>query len=130
MTGAGDVHTRHPVVAAYVGDYPEQILVGAVPSMTCPSNCKTKRDKLGLPQVGPLHQLEKILDALALLDEGPTILKHACADAGIKPVVHPFWEKLPFLNIYCSLTPDILHQLYQGVKKHLKEWPLNVFGKA
>ncbi|KAJ7862263.1 hypothetical protein B0H14DRAFT_2349626 [Mycena olivaceomarginata] len=32
---------------------------------------------------------------------------------------HPFWEDLPCVNIYLSITPDVLHQLYQGVIKHV-----------
>ncbi|KAF8956114.1 hypothetical protein BDZ97DRAFT_1672106, partial [Flammula alnicola] len=28
-------------------------------------------------------------------------------------VQEPFWLNLPYLNIYESITPDVLHQLYQ-----------------
>jgi hypothetical protein len=53
-----------------------------------------------------------------------------CSNAGIKPVVSPFWRDLPFVNIYQSITPDILHQLYQGVIKHLVHWLISAFGAA
>ncbi|KAJ7161604.1 hypothetical protein C8R46DRAFT_1037805 [Mycena filopes] len=53
-----------------------------------------------------------------------------CKAAGIKPVIHPFWEGLPFVDIYESITPDVLHQLYQGVMKHLKSWVIEAFGAA
>ena len=53
----------------------------------------------------------------------------ACADAGIKPIVQPFWENLPFADIYLSITPDVLHQLYQGVMKHLISWVIEAFGE-
>ena len=39
--------------------------------------------------------------------------------AGIKLLVEPFWKNLPYAHIYQSITPDILHQLNQGVIKHL-----------
>ncbi|KAJ7348492.1 hypothetical protein DFH08DRAFT_959895 [Mycena albidolilacea] len=58
----------------------------------------------------------------AALDEGPTIYTQVCTDAGIKPIYHPFWEGLPYTNIYRTISPDILHQLYQGVVKHLIAW--------
>ncbi|KAF9025714.1 hypothetical protein BDZ89DRAFT_953570 [Hymenopellis radicata] len=37
-------------------------------------------------------------------------------------VTRPFWEGLPYTDIHLAITPDVLHQLYQGVLKHLIEW--------
>ncbi|KAI0731509.1 hypothetical protein C8Q72DRAFT_760122, partial [Fomitopsis betulina] len=34
----------------------------------------------------------------------------------------PFWENLPYVDIYRTITPDLLHQLYQGVVKHVLSW--------
>lgn len=34
----------------------------------------------------------------------------------------PFWDQLPFCDIHFAITPDVLHQLYQGVLKHLITW--------
>ena len=48
-------------------------------------------------------------------------LVQANRDAGIKPIAHPFWENLPYANIYYSIAPDVLHQLYQGP---LAKWRL------
>ncbi|KAJ4467158.1 hypothetical protein C8J55DRAFT_538258 [Lentinula edodes] len=33
---------------------------------------------------------------------------------------------LPYTNIFTSITPDILHQLYQGVMKHLISWVTDI----
>ncbi|THU94631.1 hypothetical protein K435DRAFT_668093 [Dendrothele bispora CBS 962.96] len=46
----------------------------------------------------------------------------------LKPVQHPFWEVLPYCDIFRSITPDILHQLYQGVMKHLISWLTDICG--
>ena len=46
----------------------------------------------------------------------------ACKGVGIKPIYKPFWEHLPYADVYTSITPDILHQLLQGVIKHLVSW--------
>jgi hypothetical protein len=50
--------------------------------------------------------------------------------AGIKPIIHPFWQDLLFANIFCVITPDVLHQLYQGLVKHLFGWLTAACGAA
>ncbi|KAF8911452.1 hypothetical protein CPB84DRAFT_1812314 [Gymnopilus junonius] len=37
-------------------------------------------------------------------------------------VFTPFWQDLPFADIHKAIMPDILHQLYQGIFKHLVSW--------
>ncbi|TFY57388.1 hypothetical protein EVJ58_g7052, partial [Rhodofomes roseus] len=46
----------------------------------------------------------------------------------IKPLTDPFWRDLPYVNIYASLPPDILHQLYQGMVKHVIAWVKSAYG--
>ena len=41
-------------------------------------------------------------------------------------VYKPFWQGFPLCNIHSSITPDVLHQLYQGVFKHLVTWCQNI----
>ncbi|KAJ3728260.1 hypothetical protein C8R42DRAFT_571707 [Lentinula raphanica] len=42
----------------------------------------------------------------------------------------PFWDDLPFTDIHFSITPDVLHQLYQGVLKHLISWCQDILGSS
>ncbi|KAJ6447954.1 hypothetical protein C8R45DRAFT_1057423 [Mycena sanguinolenta] len=118
-SGDGVMRRGHPIYATFVGDYPEQ----------CPT-CDVPRDEFGEDTKFPLHDLEKILEALDTLDEGPTVYKKVCVEAGIKPVYHPFWEGLPYTNIFRSITHDILHQLYQEIMKHLISWLKAACGEA
>ncbi|KAJ7451993.1 hypothetical protein FB451DRAFT_1524612 [Mycena latifolia] len=123
-SGDGVTRRGHPIYATFVGDYPEQCLVAAIKTGECPT-CEVPRDELGEdPEetAFPLRDLERILAALDTLDEGPAIYAKACAEAGIKPIFRPFWEGLPYTNIFRSISPDILHQLYQGIIKHLISW--------
>jgi hypothetical protein len=52
----------------------------------------------------------------------------ACRNTGLKPVYHPFWVSLPHADIFLSITPDVLHQLLQGMMKHLISWLFSAFG--
>lgn len=128
-SGDGKVRRCHPIFATFVGDYPEQLLVACCKSTYCPK-CTVAPDELEDNHLSPLRNLDKILDALDTIDQGPTAYARNCDEAGIKGVVHPFWENLPYVDIFRSITPDILHQLYQGVIKHLVSWLKDAFDPA
>lgn len=68
--------------------------------------------------------------ALEFIDDGEQAFKRACKAARIKPIQDPFWRHLPHVNIYDSITPDLLHQLYQGFIKHLLSWITTACGSA
>ncbi|KAG2345890.1 hypothetical protein BDR05DRAFT_1012126 [Suillus weaverae] len=129
-SGDGVSRHCHPLFACFVGDYPEQVLATAVKTTECPK-CNIPPDKLE-NSTAPfeMRDLGAILDALAAIDVGDLEFVQACRDAGIKPVVHPFWERLPYANIFQAVTPDILHQLYQGLVKHLLSWLAQACGPA
>lgn len=129
-SGDGMVRQTHPILTNYVGDYPEQTAVTSVKSGECPT-CDITHNELGNIEASQLCDLEAILDALDTVDDDdPTTFTHACQDARIKPIVHPFWQNLPCTNIYHSITPDVLHRLHQGIIKHLFAWVIGVFGAA
>ncbi|KAM5532219.1 hypothetical protein V8D89_014119 [Ganoderma adspersum] len=125
----GAVQRRHPIFAMYIGDYPEQLLVTCCKNMTCPK-CDIDPGDLGesTDPNWPLRNLENVLAALTEVWNSPTAVTRAYKVAGIKPIVHLFWEKLPFVHIFHSITPDILHQLYQGDVWHLVSWLKVAFG--
>ncbi|KZV93653.1 hypothetical protein EXIGLDRAFT_593026, partial [Exidia glandulosa HHB12029] len=41
---------------------------------------------------------------------------------GLNDVPDPFWADWAYANIHCAITSDILHQLIQGVGKHVVQW--------
>ncbi|KAH7917158.1 hypothetical protein BV22DRAFT_1026893, partial [Leucogyrophana mollusca] len=129
---SGDGVTRHchPLFACFVGDYPEQILATGAKTGECPK-CQDPRDEIGSNDT-PLtpRNIHDILDALSKLDQGPLAFVQACNEAGIKPIFHPFWEDLPYVDIFQSITPDVLHQLYQGLVKHLVGWLADAYSAA
>lgn len=120
-----------PIFAAYVGDYPEQVLVAGIKSGDCPV-CTSPHDELGnITTDHPFHDLSAILDLLALADRSLIDFARAAKpeEAGVKPIYEPFWMDLYLADIYLSITPDILHQLYQGFVKHLVSWITAVYNK-
>ena len=126
-SGDGIVRRCHPLLAVFVGDYPEQCLVTC--TKHCPI-CPTPKDDFGEDTSLPVRTLPPVLEALSVVDDWPSTYSSACKAASIKPVIHPFWENLPYVHIFRLITPDILHQLYQGVIKHVVSWITDTFGPA
>ena len=130
ISGDGAARRCFPILAAYVGDYLEQVLASLVKTGTCPI-CPAPRDEIGeWESILEPRDTQKILEALDAINKGATEFTKACANAGIKPVQCVFWKNLPYVDIYHSITPDILHQLYQGLLKHLIGWIQAVCGDA
>ncbi|KAF9650816.1 hypothetical protein BDM02DRAFT_3185138 [Thelephora ganbajun] len=128
-SGDGIVHWTFPIFACFVGDYPEQVLISGCKTGDCPK-CPAKRLELGVLEGDyEYRDLAKILEVVATFENNPTRYSTACSEVGIKPIVHPFWEDLPYSDIYLGITPDVLHQLYQGVMKHLMSWVSTAFGE-
>ncbi|KAF9486934.1 hypothetical protein BDN71DRAFT_1485414 [Pleurotus eryngii] len=123
-SGDGCIHRSHLLLASFIGDYPEQILVTGTKS-GCPT-CPAKPNELGMyARNDPsswLKDLDAILKAIDSFDSNPGGFLQACKEVGLKPIVDPFWKDLPYAHIYRFITPDILHQLLQGVLKHVISW--------
>ncbi|KAG2109509.1 hypothetical protein DEU56DRAFT_874502 [Suillus clintonianus] len=129
-SGDGISRHCHHLFACFVGDYPEQVLAAAVKTTECPK-CDIPANELQSSTTPfEIRDLNTVLDALTMIDIGDLDFVQACRDAGIKPVIHPFWERLPYANIFQAITPDILHQLYQGLVKHLLSWLAQACGPS
>ncbi|KAI0043223.1 hypothetical protein FA95DRAFT_1498903 [Auriscalpium vulgare] len=120
-SGDGIWRRCHPVFAVFVGDYPEQALVTCTLFGTCPK-CLVPHNELGEHKQNDPRDLDAVEEALGLADGDPTDFHRACREAQIKPVFHPFWEGFPYTDIFISITPDILHEMHQGVIKHVISW--------
>jgi hypothetical protein len=120
------------VVAAYAADYPEQALVTCTRYLqTCPK-CFVSKNELGKHVTRePRHQKESIrtirhANQQSTRARADAILK----DHGLKLIPDAFWVGLPYCNIHNAITPDILHQIYQGLVRRLCEWVRTLIGDA
>ncbi|KAI0310832.1 hypothetical protein OF83DRAFT_1295682 [Amylostereum chailletii] len=129
-SGDGAVRRCHPIFAVFVGDYPEQCLVACCKHGDCPKKCILGRGDLGCDFVPAQRDLSDMQAALSAFNRGPEEYVNACEAVDMKPIIHPFWEDLPHADVFVGMTPDVLHQLYQGMVKHVISWVKDAFGEA
>ena len=125
--GNGVWRQCHPILANFVGDHPEQALVTCTYNGRC-SKCKVPLGQLGQYKTFPRRVQSTALDTYQLCDADPHIFNRTCREAGLKPVYHSFWTTLPLTNIFLLITPDILHQMLQGMVRHVILWLVQIFG--
>lgn len=125
MTGGdGAVRRVYPILACYVADFPEQCLVSCSKYGTCPK-CRTPANDLQNPTPATARSSKWTLDVIKMAKASGKSSKfyQSCMSEDVSGSVYvPFWKDLPLCNIHQSITPDVLHQLYQGVLKYLISW--------
>ncbi|KAG1760626.1 hypothetical protein EDD22DRAFT_980541 [Suillus occidentalis] len=131
-SGDGAVRLGFPVLAAYVADYPEQALVTCTRyAQTCPK-CFVTKDELGNHVTrDPRYQKESIRTIRHASQQSTRVRADAAVrDHGLNLILDPFWIELLHCNIHDAITPDILHQIYQGLVRHLCGWISTLIGDA
>ncbi|EJD33325.1 hypothetical protein AURDEDRAFT_77066 [Auricularia subglabra TFB-10046 SS5] len=121
----GVVRDCYPVLAAYVADYPEQCLVTCVRyGEACP-RCDILKAQFDKNIVGELRHQDDTLATISHANQHSGAAKaEILDDAGLNDVQRPFWSDWPHANIHAAITSDVLHQLVQGVGKHVVQWLL------
>ncbi|KAF7795494.1 hypothetical protein EIP86_006656 [Pleurotus ostreatoroseus] len=131
-SGDGAVRECFPILACYIGDYPEQCLVCCTRSGTACPKCPARKKDF---EKNFYYELRNSSDTLASIREAcreETVAEQETKlqSAGLTSVDEPFWEHLPLCNIHEAITSDVLHQLYQGMVKHCVEWVQSVMGET
>ncbi|KAG2743057.1 hypothetical protein P692DRAFT_20878964 [Suillus brevipes Sb2] len=112
-----DGHYRRVIydLAAYIADYPEQLMVAGIVQNWC-AKCTALPEHLD--GVGGRRTREFMHTLVDTLSPG-----HLWDQYGIDSDIVPFTYDFPRADIYAMLTPDLLHQVIKGTfKDHLVAW--------
>jgi hypothetical protein len=84
-------------------------------------SASVSKDELGEHVTGdPRHQEQLICTIHHASQQSMRARAHAALkDHGLNLFPDPFFIRLLHCNIHDVITPDILHQIYQGLVKHL-----------
>ncbi|KAI9570728.1 hypothetical protein HD554DRAFT_2203745 [Boletus coccyginus] len=94
-----------PILAAYIGNHPEQCLIACCIKNHCSKNLHSTTK----------HKLNKHFTCKPL--------------ASLQPVFPSFWADFPHTDIFICISSNILHQLHQGLfKDYLKKWCAAIAG--
>jgi hypothetical protein len=134
ISSDGSVRDVFPLLTSYVADYPEQCLVTCTKYGTCPK-CEARANELeNLQASEPRSQVWTttiIEKAKAKAQGNHQVFHNECMSSDVAGSVYkPFWHGFPLCDIHQAITPDVLHQLYQGVFKHLVSWCKKALGPA
>lgn len=123
------VRRMHPIVAAYIADFPEQCLVACCMENRCPK-CTVGRDHRGDMRPSAPRKRDSTIENLRLHSQGELSGEIFESELGLRAIHAPFWATLPHNDIFQCMTPDILHQLHKGVfKDHIVSWCTDIIGK-
>ncbi|KAL0062888.1 hypothetical protein AAF712_010209 [Marasmius tenuissimus] len=123
--GDSSVRRVHLIVSCYVANYPEQCLVGCSKYGTCLKCQCSKADLADMDEKSKQTQIwtTGVIDTAKITTRSVPQYVKRCMEQAVSGLVYkPFWTDFWDTNVYLALTPDVLHQLYQGVFKHLVNW--------
>ena len=129
----GDVRHCYPQIAAYLADYPEQIMINVTPSLSSPVTT-AGFEGLGDSTPHPRRTKEWILSRIRILldcvdPDDVVAYMDAAKKLGLSAVDQPFWQDLPGYRPDLVICPDILHGLFRMWRDHVLKWVQHLIGK-
>ncbi|KAF9222828.1 hypothetical protein BS17DRAFT_836007 [Gyrodon lividus] len=126
----GYLRVIHTPLAAWIADYPEQLLIACVSSKNSPISTATAA-QFGDPFPHPprtwQQTLQAIFEACAACDPCDIIAFHkVCQQKCLSGVVELFWADWGSTCPSLFLTPDALHQWHKFYFDHYLRWVTNI----
>ncbi|KIJ59743.1 hypothetical protein HYDPIDRAFT_32958 [Hydnomerulius pinastri MD-312] len=126
----GYLRVIHTPLAAWIADYPEQLLIACVSSKNSPISTATAAqfgDPFPHPPRTRQQTLQAIFEACAACDPCDIIAFHkVCQQKRLSGVVEPFWADWGSACPSLFLTPDALHQWHKFYFDHCLRWVTNI----
>ncbi|KAG8732559.1 hypothetical protein FRC10_000849 [Ceratobasidium sp. 414] len=123
----GRYRKAYPIIRGVMLDFEEQLQSSGVMKTQCPK-CLQDAEGRGSGRLGPLRTNNQTLCALHTWIEGEG--RGQADELGLRErPVWPWWANIPHLDFAASLMPDLLHQLHQGMLRHLLNWSIAAAGE-
>ncbi|KAH8144500.1 uncharacterized protein LAJ45_11475 [Morchella importuna] len=111
-----------PVLSGWIADQPEHSNLQNISTSSCP-RCEVEFHSLGSTPRSPTRDHEDYRERVKLFSENPGNLGPVeyLVTRSVKTLFNAFWG-MPRVNPYDLNKPDILHNIYLGMLKHMMEW--------
>ncbi|KAG8701271.1 hypothetical protein FRC08_004189 [Ceratobasidium sp. 394] len=115
----GRLRRIYPLLAAFVGDWPEQNDMACTKRSGCPKCLKRGAGQGDERSTAPRTRISTLSTLDQYLETGR---KTALNVLGLKPW-WPWWANLPGVEFATCIAPDLLHQIHKGLfKGHVMRW--------
>ncbi|KAI6135392.1 hypothetical protein EDD17DRAFT_1779107 [Pisolithus thermaeus] len=130
---SGNHQVMHTPLVAWIGDYPEQLMIACISAKNSPISLVTVEqfgDATAHPPHNHGHMLQKIQEAIAACDpHNITSFHKVCLALHLNGVLEPFWKIWEDACPLCFLTPNALHQWHKFYFDHCIRWVTNITGE-
>ncbi|KAG8699999.1 hypothetical protein FRC09_006244 [Ceratobasidium sp. 395] len=122
----GRLRRVYPLLAAFIGDWPEQCDMAGVVGSGCPKCLKRSAGRGDKRKAGARTRISGLEAVGHYLRTGR---RGALDGLKLKPW-WPWWANLPAVEFAECITPDLLHQVHKGLfKGHAMRWAQRTVGK-
>lgn len=110
-----------PVLSGWIADQPEHSNLQNISTSACPA-CEVEFHNLGSTRRSSMRNHEDYRERVQLFGENPGNLEPVeyIVARSVKTLFNAFWG-MPRVNPYDLNKPDILHNIYLGMLKHMME---------
>lgn len=129
VCGDGFLRLIIPTFPSFLTDFPEQ---GTFTACRGCGTCDIPDNEMGMQKIGNIRDPAETLNHLHIAGNilGVGDVEQYLKEHRLKYVFRPWWEGMTRCNPHLACMPDLLHQVWQGLIKHLTVWIIVIVGKV